>query len=150
MRNLFALEPLLIARLAETLPPEVQVLTAPYFDDLNDLESRARRLPAAIVMALDGVPVGDGKGAVQALRLVQRWSVVLATRERADALSGASGRLLAGELASTVIDALHGWQPAPRTKPLALARVLSPLFREGGWQVLPLLFTHETPRVCGD
>ncbi|MCK7574599.1 MAG: hypothetical protein MZV65_00865 [Chromatiales bacterium] len=46
--NLFALESPLIARLTETLPAGVQVLAAPYLEDLRDLEQRAKRPPAAL------------------------------------------------------------------------------------------------------
>ena len=148
--NLFALESPLIARLTETLPAGVQVLAAPYLEDLRDLEQRARRLPAVFVMHLDGVPAEPKAGSSLGLRLAQRWAVVIATHNRAELTTGAPARLQAGALAWSAIGALHGWRPLERAKPLTLTRLLAPLFFEGGLQLLPLVFTHETPRLCGD
>lgn len=147
--NLFALEPLLVRRLTEALPAGVQVLTAPYLEDLRDLEQYARRLPAVFVMHLDGDPVA-GPRPLTGLRLQQRWAVVVATHNRADLPSGAAARLQAGELAWGALNALHGWRPLERARSLDFSRLLAPLFIKGGLQLLPLVFTHETPRLCGD
>lgn len=143
--NIFAIEQPLLDRLRQALPSEVQVLTAPYLEDLRDLQQRARRVPAVFVMYVDGVPVGQG--ASFALRLVQRWSLVVATLNRADVLSGAPARQQAGELAWQVIGLLHGWRPDPQTRPMQCQRILSPIYLDGGLQLLPLVFAHETPRI---
>lgn len=149
MSNLFALEPLLIERLTAVLPPEVAVLTAPYLADLGDLEGRTRHLPAVFLMHLDGTPVEAPAGASYGLRLAQRWAVVLAVLERSAQPQGAVARWQTGELGWTVVGALHGWRPIERGRVVQLARVLSTLYRPGGLQLLPLIFHHETPRLCG-
>ena len=147
--NLFALEPLLIARLQAVLPPEAQVLTAPYMADLAELETRGVKLPAVYVMHLDGVPIEAPHGSRFGLRLVQRWAVVAAVLERSVQPQATAARSQAGELGEAIVQALHGYLPVTPGKALALARVLFPLYRAGGLQLLPLIFTYETPRVCG-
>lgn len=151
--NLFASESLLIARLREALPSAVQALTAPYLEDLDDLETRARRMPAVFVMNQGAIALDAPEGSAPArrLRLRERWALIVGTQDKRDLLSGAGARAAGGELADIVIGAVHGWRPSERGRAFVFERAMPPFFLEHGTQLLPLLFTLDIARVsAGD
>lgn len=146
--SLLALEPQILARLTERLPAGTVVDSAPALDELLDLQERPLGLSAVYVMYLGAQPLGESPAPRAALRLLERWAVIVAYRDRAGIVSGAPARAGAGTLADAVLDALHGWQPTERTRPVQFSALLQPVY-SAGLQLLPLAFTHETARHCG-
>lgn len=140
-------EPLIVARLRERLPAAVVVDTAPALDDLLLLEQRPLQHQGCYLMKLGSVAVAEAKPQPR-LRRTHRWAVIVAVRNRSQIQSGAAARAESTPLGDAVIDALHGWPPAPAHLPLRFDRELMPVYQDG-LQLDSLTFTHDTARLCG-
>lgn len=132
--NHLDLEPLLIDRLKAQVPAALDVLSAA---DLPAVGEQALRTPALHLYYL-----GDAfeDRAVQGadLEVEQTWGVVLVVRH----LRGpAAQRDQAGEMMTSVIQALQGWEPSPRHGRLQRTNAPAPLYGDGGTLFLPLYFT---------
>lgn len=148
--NWMAAEPLIIARLRATLPPEVHVLSAA---DLAAVADGDQPTPAVHVLYL-GYQVADSRtGALAAVD--QQWLTVIHTRNVADIEQGFHARQQAGPLAAQVMDALYRHrlkdaqgQPIG-TSPLRLAPAPAAGYRDGdfylplGW-ICPVIFGSDT------
>jgi hypothetical protein len=130
-----AAEALIAERLAERLPGGTHVLTAA---DLAGVEARAQLTPAAHVV-YDGDRLGDAGGRGLAQVVWQRWLVVIAVRNRREALSGAAAREDAGTLIAAALAALAGWAPSASHGPLARVQAPRPAY-EAGFLYVPLAF----------
>jgi hypothetical protein len=140
-------EPLLLARLRACLAPVVVVDSTPALDDLLALEQRPLQHQGCYLMKLGSVAVDEAK-AQPRLRRTHRWAVIVAVRNRAQVVSGAAARAESTPLCDAVIDALHGWSPAPGHLPLRFDRELMPVYQDG-LQLDSLTFIHDSARVCG-
>lgn len=139
--NLLALEPLLMARLAEQLAdltPKVHVLAAA---DLASVTEATQVTPAVHVL-YQGYGLGEGRSDGTAVRLEQIWLTVVATRNVRDLRSGAAGRADAGLIARRVAAALMGFKPPVCSKPLKLTTAPA-AGNSAGYQYLPLAFVAE-------
>jgi hypothetical protein len=141
------LEARILARLADTLPAGTAVHASPALDDLLELDERPLQVSAAYVIYLGADPLGDG-GPAAGLRRRDRVAVIAAWRDRSTLLSGAAAQTGARALETAIQDALHGWQPVARTRPLVWARTLQPVY-SSGLCLLPVLFTHDSARHAG-
>lgn len=139
--SLLALEPLLLARLREQLPPGVPVLPKASLDAQAEGLLRA---PAVYVIYAGG-EVAERRPDGRAVKLRQRWLCLVAVRNLAESTSGQPAREDAGTLADVVLTALMGWQPPGASAPLSLVE-LPDLGYVAGYQTLPLVFATELVR----
>lgn len=132
--NHLDLEPLLIDRLKAQVPAALDVLSAA---DLPAVGEQALRTPALHLYYL-----GDAfeDRAVQGadLEVEQTWGVVVVVRHQR---GPAAQRGQAGELMTSVIQALQGWEPSPRHGRLQRTNAPAPLYGDGGMLFLPLYFS---------
>lgn len=115
--NFLALEPLIIARLREVLPPHVHVLSAA---DLGKVTEATQPTPAVHVLYRNFKPLDP---ASSVLKGEQRWLTVIAVRNLTDIDSGEAARQEGGLLAAKVLDAMFWFTPdltgAGRLQPVA-------------------------------
>lgn len=139
--NLMALEPLLMARLAEQLAdlsPKVHVLAAA---DLASV-TEATQVTPAVHLLYQRYAITEARSDGKAVRLDQTWLAVVATRNVRDLRSGAAGRADAGLIARRVASALMGFKPALSSKPIRLTNAPD-AGSSTGYQYLPLAFVAE-------
>lgn len=139
--NLLALEPLLVARLAERLAdlsPKVHVLSAV---DLAAVTEATQVTPAVHVI-YHGHRVLESRSDGSSSRVAQTWLAVVATRNVRALNTGEAARADAGVIALRVCRALMGHKPAPASKPLSLVNGPGAGFG-AGFQYLPLAFEAE-------
>jgi hypothetical protein len=122
--NFLFLEPLIVARLQEHLPSDVQVLTAPA---LADMAEAGRRLPAVFVV-YDGYQVAEDNPGF--LTVTQTWVTWAAVRNSANLREGAPAREDAGSLLHQMRVALSRWKPEG-AKPLRLSAAPNPIYTDG-------------------
>ena len=121
---LLALEPLIVARLKEKLPADIQVLTAP---DLAGPEGKGRHVPAVYVV-YGGYRVPSDQQSFTTI--VESWLTWCAVRNVHQIRQGADARSLASEMQDGVRLALSRWRPAGY-KPLSLASAPRPYWAAG-------------------
>lgn len=108
MDDYFAAESPIRDRVRATVPGLKEVL--PAVDTFAILE-RGQIAPAAFVL-YSGDQVGDDNEDGAAQVVLQRWTVVLATRNVADPHGGAGHRDQVGPWMADIAQALIGWRPA--------------------------------------
>jgi len=108
MDDYFAAEQPIIDRIRARVPELKEVL--PAVDTFAVLE-RGQVTPAAFVL-YSGDQVNDDREDGAAQVVVQRWTVVLATRNLADLHGGSDHRNQAGPWMATIAQGLIGWRPA--------------------------------------
>lgn len=131
--NFLALEPLIIARLREVLPPHVYVLSAA---DLDAVAESTQPTPAVHLLYLGCRPAESRDGF---LTFEQTWLTVIVVRNLTDTTSGAAARQDAGPLAMQVVDALHR-RKFPPARPLLPVKAPNAGFSAGHFY-LPLAWT---------
>lgn len=139
--NFLALEPLLVARLAEQLAditPKVHVLTAV---DLAAV-TQATQLTPAVQVIYKGHQLLESDSTGRKVRVEQTWLAVVATRNARKLATGEPARGDAGRIATRVCQALMGHKPAMLSKPLRLVNGPQGGFMDG-YQYLPLAFAAE-------
>lgn len=126
--NFLALEPLIIARLAERLDRKIHILSAA---DLGQIHGNQQPTPSVAVLYggynVSPQPTSGQRGAVGTR---QTWMSVVCTRN-VTSISGAEARLSVGAIAAAVIDALQGWRAGDGFGPLALTNGASAEFVNG-------------------
>lgn len=139
--NFLALEPLLVARLAEQLAdlsPKVHVLTAV---DLAAVTESTQITPAIHVI-YNGHRVTESDSTGRKVRVEQTWLAVVATRNVRKLATGEAARGDAGRIAARVWQSLMGFKPVMLSKPLKLVNGPNGGF-SAGFQYLPLAFVAE-------
>jgi len=139
--NFLALEPLLVARLAEQLAdmnPKVHVLTAV---DLAAV-TEATQVTPAIHVIYNGHRVTESDSTGRKVRVEQTWLAVVATRNMRQLANGEAARGDAGRIAARACLELMGFKPAMLSKPLRLVSGPNGGF-SAGFQYLPLAFVAE-------
>lgn len=139
--NFLALEPLLVARLAEQLAdmnPKVHVLTAV---DLSAV-TEATQVTPAIHVIYQGHRITESASMGRMARVEQTWLAVVATRNMRQLATGDAARADAGRIVTRTYQALMGFKPAPASKPLRLVDGPHGGF-SAGFQYLPLAFVAE-------
>lgn len=137
----FDLEPEIVARLRETLPAGVPVLTA---EELDGVQEKSQPAPAVHVI-YDGYSVTQAQRTAAVTR--QRWLVVVVVKHAgAAAKAAAETKQRAAPLVLAVIDALLGFRPdtRPGSQCLALATPPRPAPR-APFFYFPSLFTADVP-----
>lgn len=140
--TLFAMEPLLLARLKDKLAglsPLPKVLTAA---DLDGVSENQQFTPAVHLVYQGYRVVESPRADGTAARVEQDWLVIVATRSQKALRAGDAARSEAGVLARRVCAALMGFKPTPTSKPLKLANGPNAGY-SSGFQYLPLAFTAE-------
>ena len=129
MESLFAVEPLIIARLKERVPGLRSVDGAL---DVMDAISGSRPPPAAAVI-WDGesVPRGDTHQVGGEQIVEQRWLVVLGIRNVRAAATGGGLRDEAGPLLLQINATLQGWRPGLGFGRLSKAGAPPPHYQDG-------------------
>ena len=137
----FDLDPAIVDRLREVLPPGTPVLTA---EDLDGMEEAGQPAPAVHVI-YDGYAVREQQRTVALTN--QRWLVVAVVKHSGSgARAAAETKQRAAPLVLGVIDALLGWRPdvRPGTPGLKLATPPRPA-RRAPYYYFPTLFTADVP-----
>lgn len=132
--NFLALEPLIIARLREVLPPHVHVLSAA---DLGKVTEATQPTPAVHVLFVRPRPTEAEQPGF--LTFEQTWLTVVAVRNLTDTTTGEAARQEAGLLATQVIGGLHRYK-FPIARPLTAAPPPNAGFSAGHFY-LPLAWT---------
>lgn len=139
--NFLALEPLLVARLAEQLAdlsPKVHVMSAA---DLAGV-TEATQITPAVHMVFFNYRVTETRPDGTVARIVQTWVPTVATRNVKDTRTGAAARATAGLIAWRVLQALMGFKPAGVSKPMQLVNGPG-AGSSNGFAYLPLAFEAE-------
>lgn len=137
--NVYAAEPLIIARLKASLPPLVSVAHIGSAANLVGRSDLARHLPGAFTMPGPADRTDDGDdGSLIVER--QTWVVVIATDFSRDAVGLTSDYSALGTLAAAVVQALTGWIPAAGFSTLKQISRADPQPSEGGWVELAITF----------
>lgn len=140
-QTLFALQPLLLARLADKLAglqPAVKVLTAA---DVDGVAENAQFTPA-VHLIYQGYSVAENRSDGTQARITQQWLAVVATRSQKALRGGDVARSDAGAIAAQVCSALMGYKPSAASKPMRLANAPDAAYT-AGFQYLPLGFEIE-------
>ena len=138
--NWLALEPHLLALIAQAvqgMSPAVHVLTSA---DLADVKESAQRTPA-VHLIYGGYQVAEAAGTQW--RLQHKWFAVAAVRNVAAVRSGQAARRDAGQLAAIVAGCLAGAQVAGATRALELLTP-PPAHYADGFQYIPVAVQAET------
>lgn len=145
--TLFALRPILAARLREVLPAQVPVL---YAVSLEALVFGQQVAPAVYLIYQGGaVPEVRPDGLV--CRIRQTWLAVAVSRHLGDSQSGVPAQDDAGHLAGLALGALMGFRPAGASGPvLPAALPYGGDNPEATVQLVPVAFTVDFPfRAAG-
>lgn len=133
------LENEIVARLKETVPANVRVMTSA---ELASVTEGNQPTPAVHVIYRNYRVVEtrpDGKAA----RIEQQWMLVVAVKNLRQMISGDAARSDAMELADIVAPSMMGWKAAAATKPFKITN--APAAAQGtGHYYLPLVFVTET------
>jgi hypothetical protein len=133
--NLFAAEPLIIARIKAMVPGLKTVASASILAGAQDI---APYCPAAFVLPMGGdVDSNAGRGIVQVER--QRWQIVVVVSNIRDPLDVDTTAQQAGGYLLQVYQALCGWPPAADLDPMRYAGRPDPYY-EVGYGEFPVLF----------
>lgn len=138
--NWLALEPHLIALLADAvqgMSPAVHVLTSA---DLADVKESAQNTPA-VHLIYGGYRIAEDLRI--SWRLAHKWFVVVVVRNVAGARSGKAARQDAGPMVARVVGALVGATVPGATQPLTLVTPPPATYR-AGHQYIPSAFEVET------
>lgn len=107
MSGFLGVEPLIVARLADSVPvPGLKVLAAP---DLDGIQAASQPVPAVHVV-FGGFDRLEATGGL--IEVVETWYTVAVVRNSRAAAQGAAARADAGGLMDAVFAALNGWTPA--------------------------------------
>lgn len=140
-KNLFDLEPVLLARLREYLSdlrPSVKVMTA---DDLEGVEESKQFTPA-VHLIYQTYGVNESRPDGTQARITQPWLVVVATSRKKAIRAGDAAREDAGAIAMRVCAALMGFRPTGSSKPMQLVSPPDAGY-SAGFMYLPLAFEAE-------
>lgn len=107
--NYFAVEPLLIARIATQLG--AGLLKVGGVVEFEAALENDGPYPSAFVL-YDGESIDQKVPSGRLLRSLQRWQVSLLTRPAVNVASGYASLAASGTLLSTLVNALTGWTPA--------------------------------------
>ena len=138
--NWLALEPHLLALVAQAvqgMSPAVHVLTSA---DLADVKESAQKTPA-VHLIYGGYRIAEDLGT--AWRLEHTWYAVVVVRNVATQRSGQAARQAAGPLVAAVVAALVGASVPGASRPLTLASPPPASYR-AGHQYIPSAFQAET------
>ena len=138
--NWLALEPHLLALIAQAvqgMSPAVHVLTSA---DLADVKESAQKTPA-VHLIYGGYRIAEDLGT--AWRLAHKWYAVVVVRNVAGARSGQAARQDAGPMVARVVGALVGASVPGATRPLTLVSPPPATYR-AGHQYIPSAFEAET------
>lgn len=140
MVDFLAAEGAILARLEEMVPG-VRILSAA---DLAGIKA-GRQVTPAIYLLLDNIRPESSAARGRALRIRQRWAVVVTVRNVREIKSGAGARQEAGPMITQCIQALSGWTPAEGHTPLLLAETnMRPGYQEGDSPGLPSFLKHNS------
>lgn len=136
--SLFALEPALIARIADQVAGFETVSSSSLVAGSRSLSDL---LPACFVEPGPGTrnTTGEGYGIGS---LKQSWSVMIVVTHYMSAVGDSSAAQLAGGLALQTIEALDGWTPSDYIEPLAFTGHADPV-SGAGWAAFDLTFETE-------
>ena len=138
--NWLALEPHLLALIAQAvqgMSPAVHVLTSA---DLADVKESAQKTPA-VHLIYGGYRIAEDLGT--AWRLAHKWYAVVVVRNVALARSGHAARQDAGPMVAQVVGALVGASVPGATRALTLVSPPAATYR-AGHQYIPSVFEAET------
>ena len=136
-----ALEPLLLARLAEQLAdlsPKVHVLGAVDLDGVTE----EKQLTPAVHVVYQSYHVAEASSSGRMARVEQTWLATVAVRNMKSPRTGTAARTDAGLIAGRVALALMGFKPDMASKPLRLVDGPGAGF-SAGFMYLPLAFATE-------
>ncbi|MBK1710579.1 phage tail terminator protein [Marichromatium gracile] len=136
-----AVGPEILDRLEQVLGDTARVRDRASPQDVRDLPGGG----AGVVVVYDGGRVCESRPDGRAVRLEQRWRVVVGARNVARPRSGAPARAEAGALVDRVLAALLGWRPPSAARPLTLVELPEPA-HQAGLQRIPLTFTTDILR----
>ena len=136
------LEPLLIERLAERLPEEVEVQAE------ADVESgqKSSGHKSRVQVIYDGYAAGSQPALID---IRQRWLTVIVVRNVKQVSTGQAARNEAGPLATQVIRALHRWRPPGYMPLLLVTSPWAPAY-DGGRIHLPLAWETNRKETVDD
>ena len=138
--NWLALEPHLLALIAQAvqgMSPAVHVLTSA---DLADVKESAQKTPA-VHLVYGGFRIAEDMGASWLLQ--HKWYAVVVVRNVATQRSGQAARQDAGPMVTQVMGGLAGAQVPGATRALTLATPPPASYR-AGHQYIPSAFEAET------
>ena len=138
--NWLALEPHLLALIADAVQgmnPAVHVLSSA---DLADVKESAQKTPA-VHLIYGGYRITDDLGTAWSLAHI--WYAVVVVRNVATQRSGQAARQSAGPLVAAVVGALVGAKVVGSTRPLTLVSPPPASYR-AGHQYIPSAFEVET------
>ena len=138
--NWLALEPHLLALIAQAvqgMSPAVHVLTSA---DLADVKESAQKTPA-VHLIYGGYRIAEDLGT--AWRLAHKWYAVVVVRNVATQRSGQAARQDAGPMVTQVMGVLAGAQVPGATRALTLATPPPASYR-AGHQYIPTAYEAET------
>lgn len=108
--NWLALEPLLVARIRESMDGLVPARHVQTASELAGVTERAQVSPAVHVLYRGSTIVQEtGNGLIA--EILQSWITVVAVRNVAGILDGEAARADAGALLTVLFEALAGWKP---------------------------------------
>lgn len=133
------MEDAIIARLKQTMPSDIAVLSA---SDLADVIESKQRVPAVHVV-YQGYRVAENTPNGAASRIEQTWLCVVVVRNVSHTRSGKASRSDANVIADQVVPKLIGWAPQNASKRLKLATAPKGA-TTNGFTYMPLAFAVET------
>jgi hypothetical protein len=132
MSHFLAAEQLIMERLGAELPSDIKLQELPDVESAGSVSGRQ----STVLVIYDSYAVGTGP----LLEVDQRWLTVIVTNDTAGVRTGQAARQLAGELATSVIQALHNWRPNGYMA-MKLTTAPAAAAYEGGRYFLPLAWT---------
>ncbi|MBF0096278.1 MAG: hypothetical protein HQM04_06565 [Magnetococcales bacterium] len=141
MKNFFALEEVIIARLGEKLPGIEIIGTA------GAMAAQETCMPYEVLYVwFAGAEPGDSAQQNRQQKVKATWVVEVVVKNGFAAQSGAGARSDAGPLISSVLQAMLGWNPDKSTYRLPFAWEkghYKPGYSPGGYLYFPLQFSIE-------
>lgn len=145
--NFLGLEPLIVARLKDRLPPNVSVLS---MADTAEIDAAHQPAPAVGVF-YNGYTANAERPVRATAPVAQTWVTYVVARNLARLADGTDAREDAGAIASAVIDALHGWRVGEGFGTLFLTNAPAADYANGLFY-LPLGWSVQIPQAltCGE
>jgi len=142
-----AAEPALVARLKDQVPELRGVFTASDTQSLVGTASKApinqAPTPAAHVLYMGDLPIGNAVGQGEAQMLEQHWMIGLMIQNYRDPKTGAAARTQASALIPKVLKAINGWDPSiPGLRRFRRGgSPTPPNYADNGSAFFPMIFT---------
>jgi hypothetical protein len=138
MSHFLSAEELIMDRLAAELPSDVKLQELPDVESAQAVSGRE----STVLVIYDSYATGTGP----LLEVDQRWLTVIVVKDTAGVSKGRSARTSAGELATSVIQALHDWRPQGYMR-MKLTTAPAAAVYDAGRYFLPLAWTTKKKDV---